>query len=68
MPPRRVELTIVVVLVVIHVRAEVNMIDPDLAGLLDTDVVDGSQTFGDLEVTDDDVLRVKYTETDTSEG
>ena len=61
-------LTVIEVLIVIQVGAEVNVINPDLLGCLDADVISRGQTFGDLEVADDDIARVEDTETDTSEG
>lgn len=61
-------LTIVKVLVVVPIRAKVDVVNPDLARSLDADVITRSQDLRDLEVTDDNVIRVQYSETNTSEG
>jgi hypothetical protein len=61
-----VEETIVVVLVMVAVRGKVNVVNPDLGRLLDTDgITSTGEHLGDLEVTDDNVLDLNDTDANT---
>jgi hypothetical protein len=60
--------TIVVVLVVSSVTGDIDVIDPDIVSLLDTDGVTSiSKDLANLQVPDDDVVLLKDTKTDTNE-
>lgn len=49
----------------ISVRAQVDVINPDLTGCLNGNVITWCKDLGDLEVSYDYVLLVKNTETDS---
>lgn len=52
-----------------EVTGEVDVVNPDLRGVLNANSVTSiSQNLGDLEVTDDDVRCVENAETDTVES
>lgn len=55
-------------LAMVLVGGKVNMVDPDVGCKLDTDCVDGSQTFLDLEVPDDDVLLPQDSQANTDQS
>ena len=63
----RIKITIVVVLVMVPVGAQVDVVDPNLVRLLNANVVSRSQDLSNLEISDDDIARVQNTETNTSE-
>lgn len=44
------------------------MVDPDLVSILDANIVTRGKDFGDLDVTDDNVVLVKDTEANTDES
>jgi hypothetical protein len=66
---RDVEKSVVVVLVVVPVRREVEVVDPHLGCLLDADGIAGvGEDLGDLEVANDDVLDLEHPDADTDEA
>lgn len=52
----------------IHIRAQVHMIDPNLAGSLNPNIISGCQDFGNFEVANDHVIRIQDSETNTGES
>jgi hypothetical protein len=64
-----VEQAVVVVLVVVAVRGEIDVVDPDLGGFLDTDgIASAGEDLADLEVTDDHVVGLDDADADADQG
>lgn len=60
--------TVIVVFVMRLIRRDINVVKPDVAGLLDTDrITIGSEDLGDGNIADDDVLRALNEQTKAGE-
>jgi hypothetical protein len=64
---RNVQQAVVVVLVHAQVTADVEVVEPDVGGLLDGDAV-AALHLGELQVADDDVLDALDGQVDTGDG
>lgn len=53
----------------VEVTGEVEMVEPNFAGILDTDrITNISDNLGDLDVSDDDIADIEDAEPNTNEG